>query len=279
MASNKAAGGVNAPGVDVGPQTTEVRADEIWGGLFQADAQHAVLTDVMQLGRQEPEPTDAAPDERCASPEMDCPATQGATGNHGQSARQIFEELLPELQGRATRKARRLVGTYGFLPADEEDISQGLLLALLERLDSFDPEKGDMLRFAAMVFNHRICSLIRDKFAEKRGEGRKKISLDAPIRGEDGDVRSMTETIPDPRDPTGKAAERHAELDDSLNRLSSRHRELVESLKTRTFAEIATERDCDRANLYRDMPAIKLALSRDYPERLRNHDTPLLKTA
>jgi len=84
-------------------------------------------------------------------------------------------------------KARQLVGNYGFVEADREDLEQDLTVDLLQRLPSFDPARASLHTFIARVVDHAVVSLIEHRSAACRDYRRNGGSLNDPVGGDDGD--------------------------------------------------------------------------------------------
>ena len=72
------------------------------------------------------------------------------------------------------KKARSLIGKYGFTNSDKEDIEQELWLHLLRRQDCYDPARSRVTTFIARVVENRIRTLIEHQRAGKR-------SCDTPV--------------------------------------------------------------------------------------------------
>jgi RNA polymerase sigma factor (sigma-70 family) len=93
------------------------------------------------------------------------------------------------------RKARSLVGMYGFRPSDAEDLEQTLTLEVLRRAPGFDPRKGSEGQFLSTVVARAIASLVERHNAAKRGFGFAIVSLDAGIEYTSGDNASSHDVI------------------------------------------------------------------------------------
>jgi hypothetical protein len=145
------------------------------------------------------------------------------------------------------KKARQLVGKYGFTEADQDDNRQELRLRLIQRWKSFDSSKGHWNVFVVTVVERSVASLVRYQTAEKR-DYRRTCSLSTVI-GEDEDgpvelgdiigqrahdsrlgraIRSETELVEIKSDVAGVVATLSPEL-----------RGLAEALKTDSISEIA----------------------------------------
>lgn len=76
------------------------------------------------------------------------------------------------------RKARSLVGKYGFIESDVKDIEQDLWLRLITRESQFNPDKGAETTFIVMVVDQGIATLIAFRKADMRDYRIKMNSLD-----------------------------------------------------------------------------------------------------
>ncbi len=163
------------------------------------------------------------------------------------------------------RKARQLIGKYGFTPDDRDDIEQELTLDLLRRLPHFDPARSRLEDFIARRLDNAVARLIEHRRALKR---------DCPF-----DLCSLYEVAA--RSEEGEVL--HAELaqEDALRTLSGTTRRSPEEetdLRTdlaRALALMSPEqRAICRALLHSDLNkkqlAKRLGISRDtLYERLR----------
>jgi len=84
----------------------------------------------------------------------------------------------------ADAAARRLCRALRLPAQEREDIRQDLICDLLHRLRRFDPARGDLRAFAAVVFRHRAARLAEQIRRERAG--RAGVSLDDPLPGGDG---------------------------------------------------------------------------------------------
>src|SRR4051794_27706255 len=66
-------------------------------------------------------------------------------------------------------------------PQEREDLSQDLLLDLLSRLKDFDPGRGCLAAFAAVITRHYVTDLVR-RFRRNRALFAS-TSLDEPVAG------------------------------------------------------------------------------------------------
>ena len=77
------------------------------------------------------------------------------------------ENGLTEIDQYALRaiqcRVRSLIGRYGIVPADREDLIQQLFLEYLERAGGFDPGRGRFKTFVNCVVRNQVVSLIRTR--------------------------------------------------------------------------------------------------------------------
>lgn len=79
------------------------------------------------------------------------------------------ENLLDSFAKRLTcKKARMLVGKYGFTSSDRDDIEQELTLDLLQRSPKFDPQRCTARKFVVWVVRKKLYHLIRARLRDKR---------------------------------------------------------------------------------------------------------------
>lgn len=91
--------------------------------------------------------------------------------------------------------ARRLIGRYGIVEDDREDLEQDLLLDLLCRLPHYDPAKSDRRTFVARLTVNCIRTIIEKRRAAKRGGRFTHRSLSEELYPESNDPLELQETI------------------------------------------------------------------------------------
>jgi len=92
----------------------------------------------------------------------------------GATKKNAFDEYMRSL---IRSKARQLVGRFGFTSADREDIEQELALHLMERMAQFDPRRSSGSTFIDRISQHKIASMLRGRYAQRR-DYRRSVSLD-----------------------------------------------------------------------------------------------------
>ncbi len=65
-------------------------------------------------------------------------------------------------------RVRTLIGRYGIVPDDREDLIQQLFLEYLERAGGFDPERGRYKTFVNCVVRNQVVSLVRARKRQLR---------------------------------------------------------------------------------------------------------------
>jgi len=149
-----------------------------------------------------------------------------------------------------TYRAKRLVGTAGYTPADVEDIEQDLMLDLLERLDKYDAAKAKLTTFIDRIVDHKIANLIAERQAEMRDFRKTSTTLNAPIQTDDDSPTTLLditgtddylERMGFQNKPTQEVHDVQIDLDNALQRLTDEERQLLDLLKQMTLAEAARE--------------------------------------
>jgi RNA polymerase sigma factor (sigma-70 family) len=156
------------------------------------------------------------------------------------------------------QKAKQLVGHFGLMKSDREDIEQELKLALLERFDRFNPNTANWEAFTTMIVDHRIASLIDERWAEKREFCHNVVSLATQVPDTDGEQVELAQQIGGKHqervtgvslsDPIAEVELAH-DLDVVCAKLPPDLRELVERLKYEPVAQIARDMGVSRRTL------------------------------
>lgn len=139
-------------------------------------------------------------------------------------------------------KARQLSSRYGFNKSDREDIQQELTLALLTRLDDFDPRRGRPATFVRMVVNRRAASLIRQRRTCSRDFRRNVHALDELRDDQSG---NLAEPAVDER----RQRDLEIDLSEALLGLPHDLRSIAEDLRDATLAAVARQRGCSRETM------------------------------
>ncbi len=89
-------------------------------------------------------------------------------------------------------KVHQLVGKYGIVQSDIEDIRQELYTDLFRRIVKFDNAKAKLTTFIQRVVEHKIANILRDRCSDKSIANRQCLSLDSTVRTDDATGRKIT---------------------------------------------------------------------------------------
>ena len=107
---------------------------------------------------------------------MNAPSLQALQQGDGEAWDETFRWLWPTVFAVAQLKLQP------YLPNEVEDVAIEALEELVEKVHAL--QSADELKpLAASIAHHRAVSLLRERFAKKRGEGKTE-SLDVPADGE-----------------------------------------------------------------------------------------------
>jgi RNA polymerase sigma-70 factor, ECF subfamily len=155
----------------------------------------------------------------------------------------------PAVRRMIAAKARRLVGQYGLRSQDRPDIEQDLAARFAARLEDYDPTRGTLVAFAAMVIGQAAANLLRERRAGKRTPPRR-----SPVAADDA------------LDPTAgpTARRRDLELDVAavLARLPAEARDLARALMAASVSEVSRETGIPRTTLYGRLDELRSAFDR-----------------
>lgn len=145
-------------------------------------------------------------------------------------------------------RAKRLIGTAGYTPADVEDIEQDLMLDLIERLNKYDAAKAKLTTFIDRIVDHKIANLLAERRAAKRDLSKTFTNLDTPFEGHDGEKLTLLditgtddylERMGFQNKPAQEAQDIQIDLDTAIQRLSDDERQLLDLLQVKTLTEAA----------------------------------------
>jgi len=167
--------------------------------------------------------------------------------------------LDPYVANLIRRKARQLVGHYGFTKSDREDIEQDLTVDLLRRMPNYDASRSGFRTFATRVVEHAVARMIEYRTATVRDCRLEVRSLQETIAVGDGeqlpveDLPHEDASLVQRGHSSGSPADEQdlrIDLDRALGRLTPEQRELCLQLMTSTISEIASAKGMSRARLY-----------------------------
>jgi RNA polymerase sigma-70 factor (ECF subfamily) len=104
-------------------------------------------------------------------------------------------ELFSPAEKIIRRRARLLIGLFGFTEHDVPDIQQELFLELYKRIENFDPEKSKENTFIARVVESKVIDLINQRQAECRDWRKCRDSLNQTVTLPDVGVIEKIETL------------------------------------------------------------------------------------
>lgn len=121
------------------------------------------------------------------------------TGDAEMKSRNQYHGVFPEAVEVVRYWARHLTKHPAFTPADLEDLEQELMLDLLRRMPTFNPQRSSLASFASMVVSRRAYGLIEEaNTAKSGGYGLQVVSLDTTaISDQQGEKVMLLETISD----------------------------------------------------------------------------------
>ena len=85
------------------------------------------------------------------------------------------------------RKAYQLVGRFGFMESDIEDIQQELILDLLSRFPNYNTKKSRKNSFINGVVENKVATMIEARRTQKRQNAENECSLNEMVEDKDGD--------------------------------------------------------------------------------------------
>ena len=97
------------------------------------------------------------------------------------------------------RKAKQLIGRYGFARSDRADLEQELVLHLVQQMKHFDPQRGGEQSFVGPVLSHKVASIIRHRRAGRR-DYRRVMSIDGVAGGDEHTVTAAPVSTESPHD-------------------------------------------------------------------------------
>jgi DNA-directed RNA polymerase specialized sigma24 family protein len=147
---------------------------------------------------------------------------------------------------------------------DERALVQECLTAWWLKRDQYDPARGANRRtFMNRVCESRLLDIARRDRAQRRGGGRRTVSLDVPVTA-DGDplIHLLADGSPTPQQEV-ESSDLASRLANLRERLSGRQRAVFDGLsREQPIAGLARDLDVSRDTLYEDIRRIR-GLCRD----------------
>jgi DNA-directed RNA polymerase specialized sigma24 family protein len=163
----------------------------------------------------------------------------------------------PRVQKLIRRKAKDMVGLFGFSKNDREDLEQEFRLEILKQSALYDRTKSSVQTFSDRVIAHRIADLIAERQAQCR-DWRRTVSLSDPLPGTEDDLpledcldaEGSIDARKSACSPQQEASDQRRDIQRFLSRLEPRLREFCMRLLRQTIAEIARETGEPAGTLY-----------------------------
>lgn len=171
------------------------------------------------------------------------------------SARAIeAEQILDSFATRLIRrKAKSLIGKFGYTRSDREDLEQELTLDLLKRVPKFDPRRLSQHRFVASIVRNKIRLMVRARKRIKRRKLEGDESFDSLCNGAQVSHRGIVR-----QDPT-HVWERTEDVQTVLAQLPPELRKIAQLLKEKSVSAVARD-----LGMTRKVLRMKLAEIREY---------------
>ena len=183
-------------------------------------------------------------------------------------------------------KARRLVGSAGFVEADQPDLEQDLVVDLFQRLPRFNPALAKIETFINRLVKHHVATLIGAQKADRRDYRRRAGSLDEEPESEAGDATDVPPVLDSKeyRRETLSSARSDEELRDlridlakTIGELPDDLRSLWNRLQTAPVSHISRETGVPRGTVYEGIARLRsqferagLAVYVDRPDTFRS---------
>jgi DNA-directed RNA polymerase specialized sigma24 family protein len=159
----------------------------------------------------------------------------------------------PYLLSQVRYRARRLSRHSLMQGMEIEDIEQELMLDILARTPSYDPDRAKWSTFVDRVLSNKCATMISTELAAKRGAGVRAISLDALRAEPDRDLHEPVDEASLDR----THLEIRIDLGRHIWRLSPSLSGLLRSLCERTMTEIARDSGLPKATLYGHLAVLR----------------------
>jgi len=147
------------------------------------------------------------------------------------------------------KKARKLVGNYGFTWSDYGDLKQRMLTDLVGRLARFNPALSPRNAFITRVVNNSVAWIIEQQTGPARQVVRDEVSLHQTLGRPDGE-RELADVLADRRQPTAESLDMAADLKRAVATLPAGLRDLWEQrVQGLTLTEISGRTGIPRTTL------------------------------
>jgi len=148
------------------------------------------------------------------------------------------------------KKARELVGNYGFTWSDYGDLKQRMLTDLVGRLAKFNPALSPRNAFITRVVNNTVAWIIEQQTGPARQVVRSEMSLHQPVGGPDGEME-LGDVLADRSQPTAESLDIAADLKRAVAALPADLRDLWDQrVQGLTLTEISSRTGIPRTTLH-----------------------------
>lgn len=96
---------------------------------------------------------------------------------------QFWSEVEPYLKTLLPIKFRQVLGKAGINTSHEDEFKQDMSVLVWMQRGKFDPARGSVNTFADRVVSSGAKMFVRERRAQKRGGGRRPVSLDEEVHG------------------------------------------------------------------------------------------------
>lgn len=168
------------------------------------------------------------------------------------------DALDPFTRGYVRKRARGLIGKYGFRRCDSDELEQSLYLKLAGRLDQADPDDPKWKAFVAKTVGRHIASMIRDREAAKR-DHRRVCSIHVVIGADEEGPVELAATLLENETPAKRSREQRSEQETADLRMDvatcidglcdERYREFCDRLKRDSVSQVARDMGVPRTTL------------------------------
>lgn len=130
-----------------------------------------------------------------STPALGCPCGCGET-ELLVAARAGDDRALDELLHRYRALARAKARSYFLVGADRDDVVQEAMIGLYKAVRDFSPDGGASFRgFAEMCVTRQLVDAVKSATRHKHAPLSRSVSLDKPVRGDDGD-QTLGDVLP-----------------------------------------------------------------------------------
>ena len=153
-----------------------------------------------------------------------------------------------------------------FRRSDLDDVQQDLVLAILKRLQRFDPDRASLPTFANRVAQNAAKSLLRRRHAAKRGRSRVLQSLEAELNDRHGAPCCAGNLVAETQLETRCGIRRRSareqsdlkiDLNDAKTALPDVDRDLCRLLEEQSPTDVAGRAGIARSTVYRRMAKVR----------------------